>query len=303
MQIGIVGLGKMGAGIARRLQSGGHTVFGFDPKPDIAGEPSIAGIKAVESLSDLASQLKPPQVIWLMVPAGAAVDDCIAELNPLLGPGATVIDGGNSNYKDTIRRHNTLASSNTSFIDIGTSGGVRGTAEGYCLMVGGEPDAVKHIQPILEVLAPGVDRGWSHLGPTGAGHYVKMIHNGIEYGMMQAYAEGFALLKNRTEFNFDLANIAGIWNSGSVVRSWLLELAANALRNDPNLEQSKSEVDDSGEGRWAIAEAVDLDVAAPVITLSLIARLQSRDPSAFSNRLLSALRREFGGHSANSKED
>ena len=303
MQLGLVGLGRMGAGIARRLQAGGHRVVGFDPKADAAAELSADGIEAVESLSDLAERLTEPRVIWLMVPAGSAVDDCIGELSPLLGPGATLIDGGNSNYKDTIRRHQSLASAGTAYLDVGTSGGVWGADQGFCLMVGGESDVVERVRPVFETLAPAAGTGWGHVGPAGAGHYVKMIHNGIEYGMMQSYAEGFALLKNRTEFNFDLASIADIWNNGSVVRSWLLELAARALDGDPNLEEVKPEVDDSGEGRWAVAEALDLDVAAPVITLALIARLQSRDPSAFSNRFLSALRREFGGHRADPEQD
>jgi len=303
MQVGVVGLGRMGAGIACRLQAGGHGVVGFDPRADAVGELGTDGIQAVESLSDLADTLAAPQVIWLMVPAGTAVDDCIGELAPLLRPGATLIDGGNSNYNDTIRRYESLASAGTAYLDVGTSGGVWGADQGFCLMVGGESEVVERIRPIFETLAPAADQGWGHVGSAGAGHYVKMIHNGIEYGMMQSYAEGFALLKNRTEFDFDLGNIADIWNSGSVVRSWLLELVARALKGDPNLEDVKPDVDDSGEGRWTVAEALDLDVAAPVITLALIARLQSRDPSAFSNRLLSALRREFGGHPADPAKD
>jgi 6-phosphogluconate dehydrogenase len=303
MQLGMVGQGRMGAGIARRLQAGGHTAVGFDPRPDAFESLSADGIQAAASLSDLAAGLAPPPVIWLMVPAGTTVDDCINELSTLLGPDATLIDGGNSNYKDTIRRHDSLAQSGIAFVDVGTSGGVWGADNGYCLMVGGESDRVEGIRPVFETLAPAPDQGWGHVGPAGAGHYVKMIHNGIEHGLMQAYAEGFALLKNRSEFNFDLGSIADIWNNDSVVRSWLLELAAGALRGDPDLEEVKAEVDDSGEGRWTVAEAVDLVVAAPVITLALIARLQSRDPSAFSNRLLSALRHKFGGHRADADQD
>ncbi len=295
MRVGMVGLGKMGAGLVRRLRDGGHSAVGFDADPSVGTSLAAEGIQTVGSLSALVDALPSP-VIWLMVPAGSAVDRCIDELIPLLGEDAVLIDGGNSNYKQTIERHARVKASGIPFLDVGTSGGIWGADNGYCLMVGGETAVVERVRPIFETLAPSPTRGWGHVGPGGAGHYVKMIHNGIEYGMMQAYAEGFALLKRRTEFDLDLAGIADIWSRGSVVRSWLLELTAAALRADPDLSGVSPRVDDSGEGRWMVAEAVDLNVAAPVITLALISRLQSRDPDSFSNRMLSAMRREFGGH-------
>lgn len=298
MQLGIVGLGRMGAGLARRLDAGGHQVVGFDPDPVVGRNLAEAGISTVPSLAALANRLDSPQAIWLMIPSGVAVDSAIDELVPLLDADAVLIDGGNSNYKESIRRHESLRKSAIAFLDVGTSGGVRGVDHGYCLTVGGDRAAVERIRPLLETLAPAHDRGWGHVGPPGAGHYVKMIHNGIEYGMMQAYAEGFALLKRHPGFDLELGQIADIWSNGSVVRSWLLELTASALKADPDMENAKPQVDDSGEGRWMVREALDLDVAAPVTTLALISRLQSRDSSAFSNRLLSALRREFGGHRA-----
>jgi 6-phosphogluconate dehydrogenase len=303
MQLGMVGLGKMGSGIARRLHNAGHTVVGFDTNAELAADLTAQGISTKGSLSGMVGSLTAPQVIWLMVPAGSAVDDCIGELSPLLGSGAILIDGGNSNYKDTMCRHSSVTAAGLAYLDVGTSGGVWGADKGYCLMVGGEAEVVDRVRPILETLAPAPDQGWGHVGGPGSGHYVKMIHNGIEYGMMQAYAEGFALLKGRSDFDLDLGEIADIWNSGSVVRSWLLELASNALRGNPELDDLTAEVADSGEGRWTVAEAIELNIAAPVITQALIARLQSRDTSAFSNRLLSALRREFGGHAADAPKE
>jgi 6-phosphogluconate dehydrogenase len=299
----MVGLGKMGSGIARRLHKAGHTVVGFDTNAELATDLTAQGISTTGSLSGMVGSLTAPQVIWLMVPAGSAVDDCIGELSPLLGSSAILIDGGNSNYKDTMRRHSSVTAAGLSYLDVGTSGGVWGADNGYCLMVGGEAEVVDRVRPILETLAPAPDQGWGHVGGPGSGHYVKMVHNGIEYGMMQAYAEGFALLKGRSDFDLDLGEIADIWNSGSVVRSWLLELASNALRGNPELDDLTAEVADSGEGRWTVAEAIELNIAAPVITQALIARLQSRDTSAFSNRLLSALRREFGGHAADAEKE
>jgi 6-phosphogluconate dehydrogenase len=297
MQVGIVGLGKMGAGIARRLDRGGHNVVGFDPDPGARDALAAHHIPVALSLPDLVGGLEPPQTVWLMVPAGA-VDEVISGLSDRVGPEAVLIDGGNSNYKDSIRRHATLAASEVGFLDVGTSGGVWGLLNGFCMMIGGESALVDRVDGLFRTLAPAPDAGWGRVGPAGAGHYVKMIHNGIEYGMMQAFAEGFALLKKKPGFDLDLAEIAEMWNHGSVVRSWLLELAGTALNADSDLEGVRAGVDDSGEGRWTVAEAMDLDVAAPVITASLISRLQSRDPSAFSNRMLSALRREFGGHAA-----
>lgn len=295
MQLGMVGLGRMGAGLARRLQAGRHTVVGFDTDRSVRESLSAEGTPTVGALADLVDALPSP-VIWMMVPAGPAVDRCIDELIPRLGADAVLIDGGNSNYKETVERHARLKEAGIPFLDVGTSGGVWGADNGYCLMVGGETAVVDRVRPIFETLAPTPAQGWGHVGPGGSGHYVKMIHNGIEYGMMQAYAEGFALLERRTDFDLDLARIADIWGHGSVVRSWLLELTAAALKADPDLSAVSPRVDDSGEGRWMVAEAVDLNVAAPVITLALISRLQSRDPDSFSNRMLSAMRREFGGH-------
>jgi 6-phosphogluconate dehydrogenase len=303
MQLGMVGLGRMGQGLSRRLNAAGHSVVGFDPDAGASGAASDNGIATAKSLADLVESLDAGAVVWLMVPAGSAVDQAIEELTPLLDSDSVLIDGGNSNYRDTLRRHDRLKEAGIRFLDVGTSGGVWGADKGYCLMVGGDKVTVDKVRPLFESLAPARDQGWGHVGPPGAGHYVKMIHNGIEYGMMQAYAEGFALLKHKTEFDLDLGAIADIWTRGSVVRSWLLELTSSALKADPELEQVRAQVDDSGEGRWAVAEAVDLDVAAPVITMSLISRLGSRDPGAFSNRLLSALRREFGGHAASTDSE
>ncbi len=296
MEIGIVGLGRMGANIARRLQAGGHQVIGYDRDPEIASGIEPDGFEAAGSLSDVLQKTHEPRVVWLMLPAGSAVDAVIDELLPALGDDAILVDGGNSNYKDTLRRHSRLGAHAVSFLDVGTSGGILGGRDGYCLMIGGAKDAVDRLRPVFETLAPAPDAGWGRVGRAGAGHFVKMIHNGIEYGMMQAYAEGFAILREKAEFDLDLSQVAGIWNQGSVVRSWLLELVERALRQDSSLSSVGAYVEDSGEGRWTVAEAVELDVAAPIITLSLITRLQSRDPDAFSNKLVAALRQQFGGH-------
>ena len=231
-----------------------------------------------------------------MIPAGAAVDETIAALRPLLGPDDVIIDGGNSNYKDTQRRAQMLKASQIHYVDAGTSGGVWGLENGYSIMVGGDEEVVARLRPIFETLAPAPDKGWGRVGPSGAGHFTKMVHNGIEYGMMQAYGEGFALMRHKTEFNLDLHQVAEIWRDGSVVQSWLLDLAAAALAENPHLDGIAPYVADSGEGRWTVAEAIDLNVAAPVITLALLQRLQSRDSESFSNKLLSALRNQFGGH-------
>ena len=296
MELGMIGLGRMGAGMAQRLMRHGHRVFGFDPGAEALGRLAAAGGAPADSPVALVDSLAPPRAVWLMVPAGAAVDEAIAALAPRLAPGDAIVDGGNSNYRDTQARARRLAERQVHLVDAGTSGGVWGVEHGYSLMIGGDAGAVARLRPVFESLAPAADRGWGHVGPSGAGHYAKMIHNGIEYGLMQAYGEGFALLRGKREFALDLRQVAEIWRHGSVVRSWLLDLAAEALRDDPSLARIAPHVADSGEGRWTVAEAIDLDIAAPVITLALLQRLRSRDPESFSDRLLAALREQFGGH-------
>jgi len=296
MQIGMIGLGKMGNFMAQRLMKAGHDVIGFDPNGDARKALADTGGKAVDSLDKLVAALKPPRAVWLMVPAGKIVDQTVAALNGKLEKGDVVIDGGNSNYKDDQRHAAELAPNGIDYVDCGTSGGVWGLKEGYSMMVGGNEKVVDHLRPIFEALAPAKDKGWGHVGPVGAGHFVKMVHNGIEYGMMQAYAEGFSIFKHKEEFKLDLEQIAQIWRYGSVVRSWLLDLTANALQRDPEMKDIAAYVVDSGEGRWTVAEAIDLDVPAPIITASLIERLRSRDADSFSDKLLSAMRNEFGGH-------
>ncbi|MDE2225370.1 MAG: decarboxylating 6-phosphogluconate dehydrogenase [Xanthomonadaceae bacterium] len=296
MQIGMIGLGKMGNFMAQRLMKAGHDVIGFDPNGDARKALADAGGKAVDSLDKLAAALQAPRAVWMMVPAGKIVDDTVAALNGKLAKGDVVIDGGNSNYKDDQRHAAQLAPKGIDYVDCGTSGGVWGLKEGYSMMVGGDEKVVDRLKPIFEALAPAKDKGWGRVGPVGSGHFVKMVHNGIEYGMMQAYAEGFAIFKHKTEFKLDLEQIAQIWRYGSVVRSWLLDLTANALQRDPEMKDIAAYVVDSGEGRWTVAEAIDLDVPAPIITASLIERLRSRDADSFSDKLLSAMRNEFGGH-------
>ena len=296
MDIGMVGLGRMGANMAERLVRGGHRVHGFDPVEAARGAAAERGIVAAASLAALVAQLPAPRAIWLMVPAGSIVDDTIAALLPLLAPGDIVIDGGNSHYHDTLRRAGALATQGLHYVDCGTSGGVWGLQEGYSLMVGGDETAIDALYPVLTALAPAVDKGWGRVGPSGSGHYAKMVHNGIEYGLMQAYAEGFAILQHKRDFDFDLHQVAEIWRTGSVVRSWLLDLTADALQKNPTLDGIAPWVSDSGEGRWTVAEAIALDVPAPVITLSLLERLRSRDEDSFTDKLLSALRNQFGGH-------
>jgi 6-phosphogluconate dehydrogenase (decarboxylating) len=295
MEIGMVGLGRMGANMARRLRRGGHRVVGFDPVEAARQAAAVDGLETVDALAGLAAVLAPPRVLWLMVPAGA-VDATLEALLPLLGQDDMVVDGGNSHYRDSQRRAAHCQDLGVHFLDCGTSGGVWGLEAGYSLMVGGDADAVARLRPLLETLAPAPDRGWGHVGPSGAGHFAKMVHNGIEYGMMQAYAEGFALMARKQELGLDLAQVARIWQHGSVVRSWLLDLAADALADNPGLEGIAPYVADSGEGRWTVAEAIDLDVPAPVITASLMERLRSRERNSFTDRLLAALRHRFGGH-------
>ncbi|ALN93256.1 phosphogluconate dehydrogenase (NAD(+)-dependent, decarboxylating) [Lysobacter gummosus] len=296
MELGMVGLGRMGANMAERLVRGGHKVSGYDPGPAAREQAAARGVGTLASLAELVAALPAPRALWLMVPAGKVVDATIAELLPLLAPGDTIIDGGNSNYKDTMRRAAELAEHGLHYVDSGTSGGVWGLKEGYSLMIGGEEAAVERLRPIFETLAPAADRGWGRVGPSGAGHFTKMVHNGIEYGLMQAYAEGFAIMGHKADFGLDLHQIAEIWRHGSVVRSWLLDLSSDALGKNPSLDGIAAYVEDSGEGRWTVAEAIDLNVSAPVITASLLERLRSRDKDSFADKLLAAMRNEFGGH-------
>lgn len=296
MQLGMVGLGKMGANMAERLVNAGHDVVGFDLDPDAVAAAAETGVRGADSLEDLVAKLEAPRAVWIMVPAGNPVDATLAALMGELAEGDVVIDGGNSNFHDTMRRYQTVSDHGLSLVDVGTSGGVWGLAEGYSMMVGGDADAVERLRPLLEALAPAPDRGWGHVGPSGAGHYVKMIHNGIEYGLMQAYAEGFAIMEKKEEFGLDLSTIADIWRYGSVIRSWLLDLTADALAENPSLDGIAPFVPDSGEGRWTVFEAIDLNVAAPVISMSLFRRIASRDDTEYADRLLSAMRNAFGGH-------
>ncbi len=297
MELALVGLGKMGANMARRLIGGGHRVVGFDRDFSLAEAlQSETGLTAVRTLSELAAVLSAPRVAWVMVPAGQPTEAVIAELAQHFEPGDTIIDGGNTFYKDDIRRAAALKQKGIRYVDVGTSGGVWGLKEGYSLMVGGETEDVSCLNPIFETLAPAPDKGWGRVGGVGAGHFVKMIHNGIEYGLMQAYAEGFEILHAKRDYSLDLHQVAEIWRHGSVVRSWLLDLTANALAADQELSEIAGYVPDSGEGRWTVFEAVDLDVPAPVITLSLQQRFASRQPESFAAKLLAAMRNQFGGH-------
>jgi len=296
MELGLIGLGKMGANMAKRLLTGGHRLVAFDRSPEAVARLTAEGAVGAESLAALIDGLAAPRAVWVMVPSGEPTEQTVSALGERLSAGDTVIDGGNSNYKDSMRRGVELAALGIDFLDAGTSGGVWGATEGYSLMVGGADAAVRRLSPVFETLAPAPDRGWGHVGPCGAGHFVKMVHNGIEYGLMQAYAEGFSLLHRKTELGLDLRQVAEIWRYGSVVRSWLLDLTAAVLAENPNLDGIAPWVADSGEGRWTVAEAIDLDVPAPVITQALIGRLRSRDSDSFSDRLLAEMRNQFGGH-------
>jgi 6-phosphogluconate dehydrogenase len=296
MQVGMIGLGRMGAGMAQRLATGGHAVAGYDPQEPARERFAAEGGRAYASLDELLATLQAPRILWMMVPAGAAVDATLQALQPKLARGDVVIDGGNSNYRDTQRRGQALRDAGIYFVDCGTSGGIWGLREGYSLMIGGDTDVIERLRPLFATLAPAAESGWGRVGPVGAGHFVKMVHNGIEYGMMQAYAEGFSVLEHKQEFALDLHAIAAIWGDGSVVRSWLLERIGDALRRDATLADIAPVVADSGEGRWTVAEAIELGVPAPVITQALIARLRSRDADSFADRLLAAMRHEFGGH-------
>ncbi len=296
MQLGFIGLGRMGSAMVQRLLRGNHQVVGSDRSLEPIRQVEQHGAMGAYSIQDLVKQLTPPRVVWAMVPQGEPTESTITSLVPLLSPGDIVIDGGNSYYRDSIRRAAMLKERGFHFVDVGTSGGIWGLTEGYSLMIGGETDVVRRLRPIFETLAPAPDRGWGHVGPSGAGHFVKMVHNGIEYGLMQAYAEGFAIMKTKKEFKLDLHAVAETWRYGSVVRSWLLDLTATALSQDQDLKQVKPWVADSGEGRWTVLEAMDLDVSAPVITESVLRRLRSREEDPFADKLLAALRQAFGGH-------
>jgi 6-phosphogluconate dehydrogenase len=294
MQLAMIGLGRMGGNMVQRLLQGGHQVVVFDRSADAVRAHVAMGASGARDPADVVGQLSGPRVVWVMVPAGAPVESTIEELLPGLSAGDIIIDGGNSNYKDSIRRAARLKARGLEFIDAGTSGGIWGLTVGYCLMIGASADAFARCEPIFRTLAP--PDGYAHVGPPGSGHYVKMIHNGIEYGMLQAYAEGYEILHASKDFELDLHQISAVWNRGSVVRSWLNELAERAFAKDTELAELKGYVEDSGEGRWTVQEAIDLDVPAPVITLSLLARFRSRQSDSFGAKVIAALRNEFGGH-------
>ena len=317
MQVGMVGLGRMGGNMARRLMRGGHEIVGYASDP--------AGVKAVTAdggtgtttLDDLVRALRPPRVVWVMVPAGAATEQVVTDLAKRLSSGDTIIDGGNSFYKDDVRRMKMVRPAGIHYVDVGTSGGVWGLERGYCLMIGGEPEIVQHLEPIFKTLAPGsntvtrtpgreavggtAEQGYLHCGPAGAGHFVKMIHNGIEYGLMQAYAEGFELM-HASDYQIDLPAVAALWNHGSVVRSWLLELTAKALAEDHDLSELEGYVEDSGEGRWTLQEGIDRSVPLPTLTAALFTRFRSRASNPFAERLLAAMRNQFGGHAVKKRD-
>lgn len=303
MELALIGLGKMGLNMAKRLVKGGHRVVGYARTKDTVDAAMKDGIEGAYSLEEAVGKLTAsPKVVWVMVPAGVTTTETIEKVAALLKPGDIIIDGGNSNYKDTIKHAEMLEAKGIDFVDCGTSGGIWGLTEGYSLMIGGKEEVTEKLNPIFETLAPGKELGWGRVGPHGAGHYVKMVHNGIEYGMMQAFAEGFGILKGKKEFGLDLAQVSHIWQHGSVVRSWLLDLAANALDGDTELKDIKPWVADSGEGRWTVFESIDLDVPAPVITLALQMRFASRDEENYPARMLAALRNQFGGHAIKKAE-
>jgi 6-phosphogluconate dehydrogenase len=296
MELAMIGLGKMGLNMSTRLVKGGHRVVGFAQTPSDVKAAEEMGVVGTGTLQEAVDKLPSPRIVWLMIPAGNPTFETVDFLTKMLSKGDIVIDGGNSYYKDSIKHAEMLAAKGIEFVDCGTSGGIWGLKEGYSMMIGGKREVVESLSPIFETLAPAPDKGWGYVGPHGAGHYVKMIHNGIEYGMMQAFAEGFSILKAKEEFGIDLEKVSKIWQYGSVVRSWLLDLAARALEQDPGLADIKPWVADSGEGRWTVFESIDLDVPAPIITLSLQTRFASRDEENFTARMLAALRNQFGGH-------
>jgi 6-phosphogluconate dehydrogenase len=294
MRIGFVGLGKMGLNMVDRLLKGGHQIVAFARTEASRKAAWEKGAESASSLSDLVEKLAPPKTVWLMIPAGAPTEKTIELLASLLSKDDIIIDGGNSYYKDSIRRAQLLKEKGISYLDVGTSGGIWGLKLGYCLMIGGQEQVFRASEPVFKTLAPA--DGYAYMGKNGAGHFVKMIHNGIEYALLQAYAEGFELMETKSEFNLDLAQIAHLWNQGSVVRSWLLELAESAFKKDAHLDTIKGFVEDSGEGRWTVLEAIEKNVPAPVIALSLLQRFHSRQAESFSAKVIAALRNEFGGH-------
>lgn len=296
MDIAMIGLGKMGANMATRLLKGGHRVVVFDLSKEAIKSAEEMGAEGARILDEVIDKLQPPRAVWVMIPEGKPTEKTINDLGGLLSPGDIIIDGGNSNYKDSIRRGQELAEKGIHFVDVGTSGGVWGLTEGYSMMVGGDDTSVERLSPVLSTLAPAPDKGWGWVGPSGSGHFVKMVHNGIEYGLMEAYAEGFELMRRKKEFGLDLAAIAEIWRTGSVVRSWLLDLTAQALAENPDLSGIAAFVSDSGEGRWTVQESIELGVPIPVITLALQRRFRSQDKAPFADKLLAAMRNQFGGH-------
>jgi 6-phosphogluconate dehydrogenase len=303
MKLAMIGLGRMGGNMSRRLLKAGHQVVGYNHSEAIAKQlQQEAGLVPAFSLAEAIAQLEAPRVAWLMLPAGEATESTLQQLTGLLAAGDLVVDGGNSNFRDSMRRASELAAKGITLLDAGVSGGVWGLENGYGLMVGGDEAAARRLQPIFAALAPAPDKGWGRVGPSGAGHFTKMVHNGIEYGLMQAYAEGFEILAAREDFKLDLHQIAEMWRHGTVVRSWLLDLAARALEGDPTLKDIAGYVEDSGEGRWTVFEAINEDVPAPVITLSLMQRFASRQPESFANKLIAALRNQFGGHAVKKAE-
>jgi 6-phosphogluconate dehydrogenase len=303
MELAMVGLGRMGMNMAIRLLHGNHRVIGYDLNEASIQAAEAEGADGARSLDELRSKLAAPRIAWVMVPSGNPTEKTIADLAGVLESGDIIIDGGNSNYKDSVRRAAMLKEKRLHFVDVGTSGGVWGLSEGYSMMVGGEKAVVEQLRPIFETLAPDADKGWGYVGPSGAGHFVKMVHNGIEYGLMQAYAEGFEIMKARKEFGLDLHQVAEIWRHGSVVRSWLLDLTSDALAEDQELSAIEGWVADSGEGRWTVADSIDVDVPAPVITLSLLMRLVSRQKESYAAKLLAAMRHKFGGHEVKPKDE
>ena len=296
MQIAMIGLGKMGANMAARLIEGGHTVFVWNRTTDKVKELVDQGARALSSMEGAGKEMAARRFVWVMLPAGEPTETALQRISSGLELGDVIIDGGNSNYRETMRRASQLLEKGMHLIDVGTSGGIWGRTAGYCLMAGGDPALIEELGPALQTLAPAPDHGWGRVGPSGSGHYVKMIHNGIEYGMMQAYAEGFEILRAKEEFGLDLTQISEMWRYGSVVRSWLLDLTATALAADPTLGALQPWVADSGEGRWTVEEAIELDVPAPVISLALWMRFRSRQENSFGARLLAAMRQQFGGH-------
>ncbi len=297
MEIGMIGLGKMGSNMARRLLRGGHNVSVYDPRPDAVEALIKPGATGMASLAKLIENLTRPRAVWIMVPSGQATEDTISNLSRLLAAEDVIIDGGNSRYTDSIRRAASLKEKSIFFLDAGVSGGVWGLEAGYSLMIGGDEAAYRRLEPALKTLAPSADTGFGLVGPSGAGHFVKMVHNGIEYGLMEAYAEGFELLQAKKELGLDIDQVAEIWRHGSVVRSWLLDLTAAALKEDPGLTDIQPYVEDTGEGRWTVEEAIELAVPLPVITQAVQSRFRSRQAKPFAARLLAALRQQFGGHS------